>query len=115
MSQRNDPPAPCTDKGGHDEATNSLLDALRSGVREQNKQKLSTVVAIVDRPMGKKNKSSWVWKVMRQLPPPTGKCSVRCTVEISYRWKIQPCGALFAWSGLARALNTRKPHQDTCC
>ena len=47
MSQSNDPPpcpAPCADKGGgHGEATDSLCDGLRSGVRQQRKGNLATV------------------------------------------------------------------------
>ena len=30
---------------------------------------------------------------------PIRKCSVRCSVEVSKYGKMQPCGALFAWSG----------------
>ena len=35
-----------------------------------------------------------VWKVMQQLSPPIGKCSLWCTVEVFNRGKILPCGAL---------------------
>ena len=36
---------------------------------------------------------------MEQFELPIKKCSVRCLVEVSQYGKIQPCGALFAWSG----------------
>ena len=36
---------------------------------------------------------------MQQFGPRIRKCSVRCSVEVSKYVKIQPCGALFAWSG----------------
>ena len=82
MSQSNDYPAPCADKGGHGEVTNSLCDTLRSGARGHKKNKLVTVT-IVDPPPGERKRNSWVWKVMQQLSPPIGKCSVRCTMEVS--------------------------------
>ena len=82
MSQSNDSPAPCVDKGVHVEATISLCDALRSGARGQKKGNLATVT-IIDPPTGIRKKNSWVWKVMQQFAPPIGKCSVRCSVEFS--------------------------------
>ena len=36
---------------------------------------------------------------MQQFEPPIRKCSVRSSVEVSKYGKMQPCGALFAWSG----------------
>ena len=82
MSQIIDSPAPCADKGGHGEATISLRDALRSGARGQKKINLATVTT-VDSPTGKRKRNSWGWKVMRQIVPPIGKCSVRCSVKFS--------------------------------
>ena len=43
MSQTNDSPAHCADKGGHSEVTISLCGALRSGARGQKKRNLVTV------------------------------------------------------------------------
>ena len=85
MSQSNDFPETCADKGGRGEATSSLGDALRSGARPQQKKRHLATVTIVDPPTGKKKKTSWVWKVMQQFSPPIGKCSVRCTVQVSKR------------------------------
>ena len=53
MSHSNDSTAPCADKGGHGQATNSLCDALRSGARGQKKRNLATVM-IEDPPTGKR-------------------------------------------------------------
>ena len=100
MSQRNDSPAPCADKGGHGKSTTSVCDTLCSEAREQKKINLATVT-IVAPPTGKRKRNSWVWKVMQQFEPPTRRCSVRCSVEVSKHGKMQPCGALFAWSGSA--------------
>ena len=36
---------------------------------------------------------------MQEFEPPIRKCSVRCLVEVSKYEKMQPCGAMFAWSG----------------
>ena len=82
MSQCNDSPAPCTDKGWHGKATTSVCDA-RSGARRQKKRNLATVTIVVAPPTGKRKRSSWVWKVMQQFEPPIRKCSVRCAVEVS--------------------------------
>ena len=38
---------------------------------------------------------------MQQFQPLLRKCSVRYSVEVSKYGNIQPCGALFAWSGSA--------------
>ena len=100
MSQGNDSPAPCADKGGHGKATTSVCNTLRSEARGQKKKKLATVT-IVAPPTGKRKRSSWVWKVMQQFELLIWQCSVRCSVEVSKYGKIQPCGALFAWSGSA--------------
>ena len=70
-------------RGGHDEATISLCDALRSGARGPKKSNLATVT-IVDPLTGKGKKNSWVvWKVIQQFALSIGKCSVRCSVEFS--------------------------------
>ena len=100
MSQSNDSPAPCADKGGHGKSTTtSVCDTLCSEARGQKKRNLATVT-IVAPPTGKRKRNSWVvWKVMQQFEPPVRKCSVRCSVEVSKYGKMQPCGALFAWSG----------------
>ena len=68
MSQNNDSPAPCADKGGHGKITTSVFDA-RSGARGQKKRNLATVT-IVAPPTGKRKRNSWVWKVMQQFEPP---------------------------------------------
>ena len=81
MSENIDSPAPCANKGGHGEATNLLCDALRLGIRGQKKSNLATLT-IVDPPTGKRERNSWMWKVMQQFSPPIEKCSVRCTVEV---------------------------------
>ena len=87
MSQSNDSPTPCADKGGHGEANISLCDTLRSRARGQKKRNLATVT-IVDAPTGKrkrgkKKRNSWEWKVMQPFALPIGKCSVRCSVEFN--------------------------------
>ena len=82
MSQSNDSPAHCADKGGHVEATISLCDAFRLGAGGQKKRNLATVT-IVDFPTGKRKRNSWAWKAMQQFAPPIGKCSMRCSVELS--------------------------------
>ena len=38
MSQSNNSPAPCADKGGHHKATTSVCDTLRSEARGQRKR-----------------------------------------------------------------------------
>ena len=98
MSQSNYSPAPCADKGGHGKSTTSVCDTLCSEARRQKTINLATVT-IVPPPTGKRKRNSWVWKVMQQFEPPIRKCSVRCLVEVSKYGKMQPCGALFAWSG----------------
>ena len=108
MSQSNDSPAPCADKGGHGKATTSVCNTLRSEARGQKKRNLATVT-IVAPPTGKRKKNSWVWKVMQQFEPSIRKCSVRCSGEVSKYGEIQPCGALFAWSGSA-GTSTRASH-----
>ena len=60
MSQSNDSPAPCADKGGHGKATTSVCDTLRSEVRGQKKINLATVtILIVTPPTGKRKRNSW--------------------------------------------------------
>ena len=81
MSQSNDSPAPCADKGEHGKATTLVCDA-RSEARRQKKRNLATVT-IVAPPTGKRKRNSWVWKVMQQFEPSIRKCSVRCSVEVS--------------------------------
>ena len=98
MSQSNDSPAPCADKEGHGKSTTWVCDTLCSEARGQKKRNLARVT-IVAPPTGKRERNSWVWKVMQQFEPPIRKCSVRCPVEVSKYGKMQPCGALFAWSG----------------
>ena len=39
MSQSNDSPAPCVDKGGHGKSTTSVCDTLCSEARGQKKKK----------------------------------------------------------------------------
>ena len=97
MSQSNDSPAPCADKGGYGKSTTSVCDTLCSEARGQKKINLATVT-IVAPPMGKRKTNSWVWKVMQQFEAPIRKCSVQCSVDVSKYEKMQPCGALFAWS-----------------
>ena len=65
---------------------------------DEKKRNVATVT-IVAPPTEKRKRNSWVWKVMQQFEPPIRKCSVRCSMEVSKYGKIQPCGALFAWSG----------------
>ena len=76
-----------------------MCDALCSEARGQKKRNLATVTIVVP-PTGKRKRNSWVvWEVMQQFEPLIRKCSVRCSVEVSKYGKMQPCGALFAWSG----------------
>ena len=98
MSQSNDSPAPCADKGGRGKSTTSVCDTLCSEARGQKKRNLATVT-IVAPPTGKRKRNPWVWKVMQQFEPPASKCSVQCSVEVSKYITIQSYGALFAWSG----------------
>ena len=82
MSQSNDSLAPCKDNEEHGEAAISLCDALRSGARGRKKRTLATVT-IVDLSARKRKRNSCVWKMIQQFAPPTGKYSMRCSVEFS--------------------------------
>ena len=93
MSQSNDSPAPCADKGEHGKSTTSVCDTLCSEARGQKKRNLVTVT-IVAPPTGKRKRDSWVWKVMEQFESPNRKFSVRCSVEVSKygKWsRAVPC------------------------
>ena len=39
-------------------------------------------VTICDAPVGKKNKTSWVWQVMQEFAPPINNKNVRCIVMV---------------------------------
>ena len=78
MSQSNDSPAPCADKGEHGKATTSVCDTLRS---EARKPRYGDDSYSSD---GEKEEDLMgVWKVTQQFEPPIRKCFVRCSVEVS--------------------------------
>ena len=72
MSQSNDSPVPCAERGGHGKATTSVCDTLRSETRGHSKTNFATVTIVV--PLtGRMKRNSWVWKVMQQFEPPIRK------------------------------------------
>ena len=83
MSQSNDSPAPCADKGGHGKATTSVCDTLRSEARGQKKINRNGDDINSYSSDGEEEELMGVWKVMQQFEPPIRKCSVRCPVEVS--------------------------------
>ena len=84
MSQSNDSPAPCADKGGTWRSHHYAVrcSSFRS-TRTEEKEPRKGDDWILDPPTGKRKKNSLVWKVMQQFAPPIEKYSVRCSVELS--------------------------------